>query len=640
VTAADIHTGVQYVATDGWPQSGQQHSEKGERGGATKRESRNGSAGGSLEPAAPALRLCMAPISVQRGAAGPDEFPPRRCPRSRRCRPERQVGRTKAVYRRPREQSGWRAGRVKEPGGSRPTAHTRRSRCAGGMGDEDIDVAVFRFTLGIPGFDDRLIPRVVGLVLGGMILVNHVLGAQPTPEAQVADTPHTKIPPLTTASSTLPALEVSLRPAGVARRPHCGKPRQARMAQRARPRRSAPSGWARCWRGFAWWCPTSRSGCGRPCPAGERAGPAASHRGPPMLAIAPRRRSRCPAPVAPSSSAPRPPVLYSKVTRERSCASVAGRGRAAAEAVEGATNCFLLDAGLPEAARKVRPQAAAGPIAASLSAPSPLPHRSYTAPTPLPIAHRSWPGPPSRCSRTQTCAACCWRRAGVCSWHAARWARVCWRRAAARRHWTPSARCVRPTQPLGALMRQKGSPQAVGWCRGEEGEGWQGGLARGGAASFASAAAAESCGETWPAAPHSPFTHPSSQRLCWLPPCLMPPCLMPPCLMPPCLPRPGHDGLQRAAGGAARRSSLLLRALVVGAVGPRAQRLRRSRRGGASGRAARRAEPPRGPPAREPSGGRGRDGGRGRGRGGAPGLQRAATVREQWTGGCGSGKAA
>ncbi|PNH01502.1 hypothetical protein TSOC_012610, partial [Tetrabaena socialis] len=54
----------------------------------------------------------------------------------------------------------------------------------GGMGDEDLDVAVFRFTLGIPGFDDRLIPRVVGCAIGALLVLNNVLGAQPTPDAQ------------------------------------------------------------------------------------------------------------------------------------------------------------------------------------------------------------------------------------------------------------------------------------------------------------------------------------------------------------------------------------------------------------------------------------------------------------------------
>lgn len=58
----------------------------------------------------------------------------------------------------------------------------------GGLGDEDIDVAVFRFTLGIPGFEDRLIPRVVGVAIGALLAINHVVGAQPTPDAQVCTT--------------------------------------------------------------------------------------------------------------------------------------------------------------------------------------------------------------------------------------------------------------------------------------------------------------------------------------------------------------------------------------------------------------------------------------------------------------------
>ncbi len=69
----------------------------------------------------------------------------------------------------------------------------------GGLGDEDIDVAVFRFTLGIPGFEDRLIPRVVGVAIGALLAINHVLGAQPTPDAQVRPPfppyPRPRLPP-------------------------------------------------------------------------------------------------------------------------------------------------------------------------------------------------------------------------------------------------------------------------------------------------------------------------------------------------------------------------------------------------------------------------------------------------------------
>jgi len=56
---------------------------------------------------------------------------------------------------------------------------------AGGLGDEEVDVAVFRFTLGIPGFDDSNIPRVVGAAVAALVAVNHALGANPAPPAQV-----------------------------------------------------------------------------------------------------------------------------------------------------------------------------------------------------------------------------------------------------------------------------------------------------------------------------------------------------------------------------------------------------------------------------------------------------------------------
>jgi len=47
---------------------------------------------------------------------------------------------------------------------------------AGGLGDNDeVDVAVFRFTLGIPGFDDSNIPRVVGLTTAGLAVLNHLV---------------------------------------------------------------------------------------------------------------------------------------------------------------------------------------------------------------------------------------------------------------------------------------------------------------------------------------------------------------------------------------------------------------------------------------------------------------------------------
>lgn len=45
-------------------------------------------------------------------------------------------------------------------------------------------MAVFRFTLGIPGFDDSNIPRVVGAAVALLVAINHAVVADPPP-AQV-----------------------------------------------------------------------------------------------------------------------------------------------------------------------------------------------------------------------------------------------------------------------------------------------------------------------------------------------------------------------------------------------------------------------------------------------------------------------
>ena len=51
--------------------------------------------------------------------------------------------------------------------------------------DAEVEVAVFRFTLGIPGFEDTYIPRVIGS-LGILVLIaNHVLGSTVVSDTQV-----------------------------------------------------------------------------------------------------------------------------------------------------------------------------------------------------------------------------------------------------------------------------------------------------------------------------------------------------------------------------------------------------------------------------------------------------------------------
>ncbi|XP_024525293.1 protein COFACTOR ASSEMBLY OF COMPLEX C SUBUNIT B CCB2, chloroplastic isoform X1 [Selaginella moellendorffii] len=48
----------------------------------------------------------------------------------------------------------------------------------------DVDVSVLRFTLGIPGFDDSKLPRILGFTFGGLIVVNHIF-SQLVPPAQL-----------------------------------------------------------------------------------------------------------------------------------------------------------------------------------------------------------------------------------------------------------------------------------------------------------------------------------------------------------------------------------------------------------------------------------------------------------------------
>eukprot|EP00898_Chlorokybus_atmophyticus_P004466 jgi/Chlat1/501/Chrsp103S01103 len=59
-------------------------------------------------------------------------------------------------------------------------AHCRAGGGSGGNEADDLDVAVFRFTLGIPGFEDRYIPRVVGIGVAALLAANHLATEDPT----------------------------------------------------------------------------------------------------------------------------------------------------------------------------------------------------------------------------------------------------------------------------------------------------------------------------------------------------------------------------------------------------------------------------------------------------------------------------
>ena len=59
-----------------------------------------------------------------------------------------------------------RSGRRRRRGRRESTFRTRAN-------EDDEDFAIFRFTLGIPGFDDGDIPRVLGVLAGALLLANH-----------------------------------------------------------------------------------------------------------------------------------------------------------------------------------------------------------------------------------------------------------------------------------------------------------------------------------------------------------------------------------------------------------------------------------------------------------------------------------
>lgn len=61
--------------------------------------------------------------------------------------------------------------------GSPPLRRNHRPPASKNDGDQNIDVAVFRFTLGIPGFDDSNIPRLAGMASLALLLLNHALSS-------------------------------------------------------------------------------------------------------------------------------------------------------------------------------------------------------------------------------------------------------------------------------------------------------------------------------------------------------------------------------------------------------------------------------------------------------------------------------
>ena len=65
-----------------------------------------------------------------------------------------------------------------------PLRPQSRQQCVAARAQET-EVQVFRFTLGIPGFDDSYIPAVVGGLSAGILAVNHLNSAPPIAPVQV-----------------------------------------------------------------------------------------------------------------------------------------------------------------------------------------------------------------------------------------------------------------------------------------------------------------------------------------------------------------------------------------------------------------------------------------------------------------------
>uniref|UniRef100_J3N479 Protein COFACTOR ASSEMBLY OF COMPLEX C SUBUNIT B CCB2, chloroplastic n=1 Tax=Oryza brachyantha TaxID=4533 RepID=J3N479_ORYBR len=104
----------------------------------------------------------------------------------------------------------------------RPTTRPRRlrlrlrgSRSHPPQQQQQVNLSVLRFTLGIPGLDESYLPRWIGLGFGALVLLNHVLSPSPTP-AQL----RSEVLGLCLAafSATLPYLGRFLEGAGAAER--------------------------------------------------------------------------------------------------------------------------------------------------------------------------------------------------------------------------------------------------------------------------------------------------------------------------------------------------------------------------------------------------------------------------------------
>ncbi|OAE35261.1 hypothetical protein AXG93_392s1080 [Marchantia polymorpha subsp. ruderalis] len=81
--------------------------------------------------------------------------------------------------------SAGRSRRRRAGPGAGGSVAVRAERQSDGAGDGDLDISVFRFTLGIPGLDDSDLPRVLGILFGGLLVLNHAFSLSSMTAAQL-----------------------------------------------------------------------------------------------------------------------------------------------------------------------------------------------------------------------------------------------------------------------------------------------------------------------------------------------------------------------------------------------------------------------------------------------------------------------
>ncbi|BBN17886.1 hypothetical protein MPTK1_7g17720 [Marchantia polymorpha subsp. ruderalis] len=122
--------------------------------------------------------------------------------------------------------SAGRSRRRRAGPGAGGSVAVRAERQSDGAGDGDLDISVFRFTLGIPGLDDSDLPRVLGILFGGLLVLNHAFSLSSMTAAQLRSEAVGLF--LAALSISLPAINRQLNGGG-GRSSSAGKPNEKQL---------------------------------------------------------------------------------------------------------------------------------------------------------------------------------------------------------------------------------------------------------------------------------------------------------------------------------------------------------------------------------------------------------------------------